>query len=66
MKKICPRCKSTFTCNHDKIEVCWCNHIQLDKDAYQYISTHFEGCLCKECTEEIQRENENNRNNLKD
>ncbi|QZT37757.1 cysteine-rich CWC family protein [Halosquirtibacter xylanolyticus] len=60
MHKICPRCHKPFECCHDKIETCWCSKIKITPKVYEFISTHFSDCLCKACTEEIQKKKQSN------
>lgn len=53
MKKICPRCKTLFECQHDNLSDCHCGTVTLDKQQLAYIGNHYNNCLCNSCLQEI-------------
>lgn len=55
MEKKCSRCGKTFTCNHENIEQCWCMNEKIEPDAMNFIADNYEGCLCRECIEELNK-----------
>ena len=56
MEKRCPRCHKTFECQHHNIGKCDCTKLILSPESYEYISNTYEDCLCIECLEEIEKE----------
>jgi len=49
----CPNCKKKFECKANNIINCFCNNIIISKKTKDFISNNFDGCLCKECLEEL-------------
>jgi len=47
--KTCPRCQKTFDCKAGAIHLCQCSAVELDDEERQYISGHFDDCLCADC-----------------
>jgi hypothetical protein len=47
----CPKCGNQFVCTGDSN--CWCMEIVIPKKVQDYIASHFEECLCKECIFEL-------------
>lgn len=55
MEKQCPRCGKTFECRHDEVDNCWCMQMEILPDAMNFILDNYEGCLCRECIDELNR-----------
>lgn len=55
MNKICPNCNRIFECRNDNILECWCLEVSLSPVLREYIARNFEGCLCRECIENIDK-----------
>lgn len=55
MEKQCPRCGKTFECRHDEVDNCWCMQTEILPDAMNFILDNYEGCLCRECIDELNR-----------
>ena len=55
MEKQCPRCGKTFECRHEDIENCWCMSAEIHPAAMNFIADHYEGCLCRECIDTLNR-----------
>jgi hypothetical protein len=49
--KECPRCGKTFTCTGTVF--CWCFEVTIPERVRDYIAARYEGCLCKECIDEL-------------
>lgn len=45
----CPRCQRPFECRVGSINLCQCQSLTLTDDQQQYISSHYQGCLCADC-----------------
>jgi len=52
MKKICPRCSSTFSCREDHTDLCHCTRIYLLTGVRDYIKESYDECLCPHCLKE--------------
>jgi hypothetical protein len=57
----CPRCNKAFICNAADIKQCQCWGVGLGVDDFTYLqqqgfSAQEQGCLCRDCLLEIQRE----------
>jgi len=52
MKKICPRCSSSFVCRVDRTDLCHCTHIYLLSGVRDYIKENYGDCLCPQCLKE--------------
>ncbi len=48
-QKICPHCKNLFDCKVSNIAHCGCTAIAVSVVTSNYISAHFEDCLCNNC-----------------
>jgi hypothetical protein len=48
----CPKCGSTFTCDHGG--KCWCSEIKLSQETLDYLVKTYKGCLCPECLKTFQ------------
>lgn len=48
-QKICPHCKNLFDCKVSNIAHCGCTAITVSIVTSNYITTHFEDCLCNNC-----------------
>lgn len=53
MEKDCPRCGSSFGCNHNNKSECRCASVRLDEHQYEYVRIHYPTCLCGSCREEV-------------
>jgi hypothetical protein len=53
MKKICPRCNSSFECQNNNILECDCITVTLSAEDYQYVSNNYTDCLCIKCLNQI-------------
>lgn len=51
--KYCPRCNNAFECNVLSIEQCQCTCIELSSEERVYIASHYSGCLCLNCLQEL-------------
>lgn len=51
--KICPRCKTEFTCKVDTN--CDCTKITISESNLIYIKQHWNDCLCGRCLKEFQK-----------
>ena len=54
-QKICPHCKSIFACKVSNIAHCGCTAIAVSLVIRNYISTHFEDCLCGNCLQHFEK-----------
>ena len=54
--KTCPRCQRDFECRTGSIELCQCQTVTLDERHLNYISAHYEDCLCADCLLELRRD----------
>ncbi len=52
-EKRCPRCGSSFTCNHGDTAHCQCSGVRLSESARSYLAAHYKDCLCRRCLDEI-------------
>ncbi len=52
--KECPRCGRLFSCTGEM--GCWCLSVSLSVDVSDFISSRYEGCLCKQCLRNIEEE----------
>ena len=53
-KEVCPRCKQKFDCS--KSNKCWCFEIGLETEQLEKLGNEYDGCLCKNCIEELAAE----------
>lgn len=54
-QKICPHCKNLFDCKVSNIAHCGCTAIAVSLVIRNYISTHFEDCLCGNCLQHFEK-----------
>jgi hypothetical protein len=52
----CERCKAPFECKANSFTKCQCSKVQLTLNETQYVSEHYDGCLCAGCLLELQEE----------
>jgi Cysteine-rich CWC len=52
----CPRCGGGFHCGMHDPEPCACNRITLDAATLARLRAEFNGCLCWNCLQQLQRE----------
>lgn len=52
MKKICPRCSTSYTCREDRTDMCHCTRIFLVNEVREYLSAEYSNCLCHKCLRE--------------
>ena len=52
----CERCGAPIECKANSYTKCQCSVVQLNLNEVQYISEHYEGCLCAKCLFELQLE----------
>jgi hypothetical protein len=52
----CERCGKRMECKANASLKCQCNTVQLNLNEVQYVSEHFDGCLCAECLAELKEE----------
>lgn len=52
MKKICPRCSTSFVCREDRTDLCHCTHVYLMVGVRDYVKDNYESCLCPKCLKE--------------
>jgi hypothetical protein len=45
--KVCPECKTSFTCEGEKD--CWCESYQIHKKEMLIITSKYNDCLCPDC-----------------
>ncbi len=55
MNKICPSCNRTFECRNDNILECWCLNEKIETAAREFMALNFEGCLCRDCIDRINK-----------
>ncbi|WP_245989002.1 cysteine-rich CWC family protein [Pelobium manganitolerans] len=53
---ICERCHSKIECKANNYTQCQCSTVTLDLNEVQYVSEHFDGCLCAKCLTELKEE----------
>ncbi len=53
MKKVCPRCGTTFDCMHNDILSCHCATVKLDMLQHSYLKENYSDCLCHNCLETV-------------
>jgi len=51
MEKRCERCGKMFICTGDVN--CWCSVTFVAPKVGNYISEHFDDCICKNCIDEL-------------
>lgn len=51
--RVCPRCGKLFTCSEDMN--CWCITYIMPDRVREYVASHFEGCVCRDCLDELVR-----------
>ncbi|MFA6950392.1 MAG: cysteine-rich CWC family protein [Lentimicrobiaceae bacterium] len=49
----CARCGELFTCTSDMN--CWCITFIMPDRVREYVTSHFEGCVCRKCLDELVR-----------
>jgi hypothetical protein len=52
----CERCGTPIECKANSYTKCQCSVVQLNINEVQYISEHYDGCLCAKCLFELQEE----------
>lgn len=52
MKKICPRCSSSFSCREDRYDLCQCAKTFIATGVRDYVKDEHGSCLCPECLKE--------------
>ncbi|WP_084332158.1 cysteine-rich CWC family protein [Runella limosa] len=52
---VCPRCGQAFRCQLTTQGSCVCSEITLSEQTLSDLRTHYEGCLCLKCLQEIAR-----------
>ncbi|RCH54185.1 hypothetical protein DJ568_12840 [Mucilaginibacter hurinus] len=52
----CERCSAPFECKANSFTKCQCSTVQLSLNETQYVSEHYDGCLCAKCLLEVQLE----------
>ncbi|MBP7965477.1 MAG: cysteine-rich CWC family protein [Paludibacteraceae bacterium] len=52
-EKICPRCNTTFVCNHKDISQCQCSAITLSASQRALLEKSYPDCLCINCLKEL-------------
>ncbi len=52
----CERCKAPFECKANSFTKCQCSTVQLTLNETQYVSEHYDGCLCAKCLVELKEE----------
>lgn len=52
----CERCGKRMECKANAFSKCQCSTIQLNLNEVQYVSEHYEGCLCAACLIELKEE----------
>lgn len=62
MENVCPRCGSTFECQHDDIHQCWCAHEKLPDALCETLQANYDACLCLSCISELQNDLRTNLN----
>lgn len=53
MKKICPRCQKTVTCQSQDIQSCACRQLTLAPATHAYLQQTQYDCLCNDCLREL-------------
>ncbi|WP_221392734.1 cysteine-rich CWC family protein [Dyadobacter sp. NIV53] len=56
ISKVCPKCKTLFSCQSDNIASCQCSTVRLSKETIQFLSNTNFDCLCKTCLEKINKD----------
>jgi hypothetical protein len=54
--KTCPRCHTTIECRVDAIDLCQCSAVKINDKEREFISDHFEDCLCAACMKDMKEE----------
>ncbi len=52
----CERCGKRMECKANAFSKCQCSTVQLNLNEVQYVSEHYEGCLCATCLNELKEE----------
>jgi hypothetical protein len=53
--KTCPRCGGSFECKANRVERCDCLDVVLSTPALEYLSEHYQDCLCVACLRGVER-----------
>jgi hypothetical protein len=53
----CPRCNHSFECKCGTIQLCLCMSVQLDDAQREFIAEQYDGCLCRDCLDELAQKN---------
>lgn len=53
LDKTCSRCRAIFVCHANDIANCQCQQVELTPNSRQFISSHYQDCLCINCLIEI-------------
>ncbi|WP_153639012.1 cysteine-rich CWC family protein [Prolixibacter sp. NT017] len=56
MGNVCPRCGSTFECQDDEIQKCWCARERLPAALCETLRENYDACLCLSCISELQND----------
>jgi len=51
--KTCKRCFTSFLCNQDKIENCFCSSVKLAPETLDFLKKTKYDCLCEKCLVEV-------------
>ena len=54
--KTCPRCRRKFECKSGSVLQCQCSAVSLSERELEFISAHYDDCLCVTCLALLQRE----------
>lgn len=52
----CGRCGKRIECKANSFTRCQCSTVRLNLNELQYVSEHYETCLCSDCLQEIKEE----------
>lgn len=52
----CERCGKRIECKANSYTKCQCATVQLNLNEVQYVSEHFNGCLCAACLVDLKKE----------
>ncbi len=51
-----PRCGTEFECKTGSITICQCQTVSLSGEQSDYISNHYDDCLCADCLDTLRSE----------
>ncbi len=46
--KKCSKCSEPFSCKNEETG-CWCEKVELNMEALNYLKEHYDNCLCPGC-----------------